>query len=460
MYIYVRIITPITMKRIIASIIAITSATLIAVAANTSSEPLKMTPKRIRIDTYEASVSANLIIVQPEAMPDVLDPSVYTVEANGTERKVTGVYRCDERGEFNAAGQYLAFGLEFSRRGSPMVYDGKTGFNNWVKAFPVSISLAKGKSIKVGGVKYSAIDCASDNMIPGFISESDIMTRGTYTGPSTGLPQDETIATAAYEPWELLSDGKKNPLIIWLHGMGEGGTDPRIVLMGNETISLIRDGIQSHFTTDGGADGAYVLVLQSPTMWMDSMKGMSMGDVPSRYSDVLFNAILDYVTAKNPDVDPSRIYVGGCSNGGYMTMNLLLRHPKFFAAAYPVCEAYSDSNISDAEITYLANENIWFVQAFNDTTVKPQDFGMATYDRLMEKGAKNVWYSMFEDVTGSDIPGAKYMGHFSWVYVFNDEVTASQEQKAGAWAPSNNGGGSIAPQGHANLFDWMNAQRR
>ena len=143
-----------------------------------------------------------------------------------------------------------------------------------------------------------------------------------------------------------------------------------------------------------------------------------------------------------------------------MTMNLLIRHPKFFAAAYPVCEAYSDSNISDAEITYLANENIWFVQAFNDTTVKPQDFGMATYDRLMEKGAKNVWFSMFEDVTGSDIPGAKYMGHFSWVYVFNDEVTASQEQKAGAWAPSNNGGGSIAPQGHANLFDWMNAQRR
>ena len=66
---------------------------------------------------------------------------------------------------------------------------------------------------------------------------------------------------------------------------------------------------------------------------------------------------------------------------------------------------------------------------------------------------------MFENVTGSDTPGQKLMGHFSWVYVFNDQVTGAQEQSTADMKPSNNGGGSVAPQGYSNLFEWMNAQK-
>jgi hypothetical protein len=76
----------------------------------------------------------------------------------------------------------------------------------------------------------------------------------------------------------------------------------------------------------------------------------------------------------------------------------------------------------------------------------------------MKEGAKNVWMSMFENVQGIDNPGQRLMGHFSWTYLFNDAVTASQEQTPGDVKPSNNGGGSVAPQGHANIFEWMNAQ--
>ena len=76
----------------------------------------------------------------------------------------------------------------------------------------------------------------------------------------------------------------------------------------------------------------------------------------------------------------------------------------------------------------------------------------------MKAGAKNVWMSMFEDVQALDTPGRKLMGHFSWCYVFNDAVTMSQEQSEGDVKPNNNGGGTVAPQGHANLFEWMNAQ--
>ncbi|MBR6415878.1 MAG: hypothetical protein IKS22_07210 [Bacteroidales bacterium] len=77
---------------------------------------------------------------------------------------------------------------------------------------------------------------------------------------------------------------------------------------------------------------------------------------------------------------------------------------------------------------------------------------------MIKAGAKNVWMSMFENVVGIDNPGQKLMGHFSWCYLFNDAVTASQEQSEGDVKPSNNGGGSVAPQGYSNIFEWMNAQ--
>ncbi|MBR7114376.1 MAG: hypothetical protein IKC66_00340, partial [Alistipes sp.] len=98
------------------------------------------------------------------------------------------------------------------------------------------------------------------------------------------------------------------------------------------------------------------------------------------------------------------------------------------------------------------------VQSYDDTTVDPKTHCIPTFQRLVKAGAKNVWMSMFEDVQGIDNPGQKLMGHFSWCYLFNDAVTKSQEQSTGDVKPNNDGGGTVAPQGHANIFEWMNAQ--
>lgn len=435
----------------------ILAAVAMSLAASAGAQTLKMNHQAVRITAYEASTSVNLVVVKPEKKIDVLDPSVFTVETNGVERNVKIVYTCDDRGEWTDGGEYLAFGLEVSNaRGvSPLV---SRGMGSWSKAYPVKVGLKPGKSIKVGGQKITSIDCATDHALRNFLSESDFFHRGTFTGPLTGRAGDVTLTYGAYEPEALRIDGKKNPLVIWLHGMGEGGTDVSIELMGNEVVALIRDGIQSHFTTEGGEGGAYVLAVQCPTMWMDTARGFDSGSYPSLYSDVLKSCI-DHYLAQNPDVDPHRIYIGGCSNGGYMTMNMVLRNPGFFAAAYPTCEAYADKNISDVQISQLAKENLWIVQSYDDTTVNPKEYCIPTYKRLMDAGAKNVWMSMFENVTGTDTPGKRLMGHFSWVYVFNDQVTGAQEQSTGDVKPTNAGGGSVAPQGYNNLFEWMNAQK-
>lgn len=423
-------------------------------AVSAGAQTLKMEPQVVGVTTYEASTAVNLVVVKPEIKLVNPDPSVFSVNTNGVERNVLSAYPSDARGAFDPEGEYLALGLEkASGRGLGLT----KGAGVWKEEYGVKVSLKKGKVLKVGKQKFTAVSCETDRALKDFISEADYFNKGTFTGKLTGKPGEVTLTYAAYEPWSLKGDGKANPLIIWLHGGGEGGVDVSITLLGNEVVSLIRPAIQSHFTTDGGACGAYVLSVQCPTMWMGTSKGFGHGEYPSLYADVLKSCIDNYVD-QHPDVDPNRIYLGGCSNGGFMTMHMLIRHPRYFAAAYPTCEAYLDQNISDNEITALAEENIWIVQSYDDTTVDPKTHCIPTFQRLIKAGAKNVWMSMFEDVQGIDNPGQKLYGHFSWCYLFNDAVTMSQEQSTGDVKPSNNGGGSVAPQGHANIFEWMNAQ--
>ena len=423
-------------------------------AVPAGAQTLKMEPRVVGVTTYEASTAVNLVVVKPEIKLVNPDPSVFSVNTNGVERNVLSAYPSDARGAFDPEGEYLALGLEkASGRGLGLT----KGAGVWKEEYGVKVSLKKGKVLKVGKQKFTAVSCETDRALKDFISEADYFNKGTFTGKLTGKPGEVTLTYAAYEPWSLKGDGKANPLIIWLHGGGEGGVDVSITLLGNEVVSLIRPAIQSHFTTDGGACGAYVLSVQCPTMWMGTSKGFGHGEYPSLYADVLKSCIDNYVD-QHPDVDPNRIYLGGCSNGGFMTMHMLIRHPRYFAAAYPTCEAYLDQNISDNEIKALAEENIWIVQSYDDTTVDPKTHCIPTFQRLIKAGAKNVWMSMFEDVQGIDNPGQKLYGHFSWCYLFNDAVTMSQEQSTGDVKPSNNGGGSVAPQGHANIFEWMNAQ--
>ncbi len=433
---------------------SILAAVAMTLAATAGAQTLKMEHQTAGVTTYEASTLVNLVVVKPEVKIDNLDPSVLTVNTNGVERNVLTVYPSDARGAFNPEGECLALGLDKATgRGLGLTKAGDV----WKEEYSVKVGLKKGKTIKVGKQKYTAIECETDKALKDFVSEADYFNKGTFTGRLTGKPGDVTLTYASYEPWSLKGDGVANPLVIWLHGGGEGGVDVSITLLGNEVVSLIRPQIQSHFTTEGGAGGAYVLSVQCPTMWMGTSKGFGHGDYPSLYADVLKSCIDEFVD-QHPDVDRNRIYVGGCSNGGYMTMHMLIRNPRYFAAAFPTCEAYMDQYISDSEIKALAEENIWFVQSYDDTTVDAKTHCIPTFQRMVKAGAKNVWMSMFETVEGIDNPGQKLFGHFSWCYLFNDVVTMSQVQGEGEVVPTNNGGGTVAPQGHANIYEWMNAQ--
>ena len=62
-------------------------------------------------------------------------------------------------------------------------------------------------------------------------------------------------------------------------------------------------------------------------------------------------ALIKAYVAQHPDIDPKRIYVGGCSNGGYMALKLILKEPAYFAAGY--ISAVSYTHLLDATQTPL-----------------------------------------------------------------------------------------------------------
>ena len=224
--------------------------------------------------------------------------------------------------------------------------------------------------------------------------------------------KDITMSYASFIP---KTENKKSPLLIWLHGGGEGGSDPTIPLLGNKAANYASDEIQDYFS------GAYVLVPQCPTRWMDTGKGSSTsGEENDMYNEPLMALIKEYVAA-NPGIDANRIYVGGCSNGGYESLKLLLLHPDYFAAGFISSVAYKSAYLTDTQIESIKNVPIWFVHSADDGTTVPEETCLPIYKRLIDSGAKNIHMSFYDHVV--DITGFfggenyNYPGHWSWVYL-------------------------------------------
>ncbi|MFG6117777.1 prolyl oligopeptidase family serine peptidase [Thalassobacillus sp. B23F22_16] len=227
---------------------------------------------------------------------------------------------------------------------------------------------------------------------------------------------DITLNYADYVPRK---SEQKKPLIIWLHGGGEGGTDPTLPLSANKAVSFITNDIQSYF------EGAYILVPQAPTRWMDGFTGKADGT--SIYQEALMALIKTYIS-KHPAIDVTRIYVGGASNGGYMTLLMTRDYPGYFAGAFPVCEGLDDSLITDTDLKNMITTPTWFVHASQDPVLPPQCYTLLTYNRMVEAGADNVHLSLYEhvhDKSGlykhSDGSPFQYHPHCIWIYLFNND---------------------------------------
>lgn len=294
-----------------------------------------------------------------------------------SDRKVTAAYTSDDKGnKVNTASEYITIEMYVSPSdGSPFIYRPSTGFNSWCNPYKLHVSLASGATITAGEEEINNLDVVADIDVE---KEGKLCPQlDKWTQKSYKAVDGINYSYAEYTPKK---DGKKNALVIWLHGAGEGGTDTSIDLLANEVTAMAGDQFQKDM------NDAYIIAPQCPTMWMD----------------------------------------GG--NGGYMTMEMILKHPDYFAAAFPICEAYQDQYITDAEINAIKDMPIWFTYAKTDTTVDYTLCTEPTVKRLLAAGAKNVHVSAFDDVRDTsgeykneDGSAYEYNGHWSWIYWDNNE---------------------------------------
>lgn len=351
-------------------------------------------------------------------------------------RKITELYVSDEQGSPKKEGQYITLCMYCDPRegiGSIIRFDGK--FNVTVN---VSCKIEQTTSIETeeGTLEGLVFDENGGNHI----------VYGDLLQVARHEDQEHSLSYCFYRPDE--ADDHKVPLLIWLHGAGEGGLEPLIAATGNKVVNLISPKIQKLF------DGAYLLAPQTPTMWMNDGSGDYTKDGSSMYVDSLERLIADFIDA-HEDIDRNRIYLGGDSNGGFMTMKMLIHNPDRYAAAFPVCEALADKAISDDDIASIASKPIWFTHAKDDPVVIPDQYVVPTYKRLIAAGGKNIHFTFWDhitDMTGNyfneDGTPYTYVGHWAWIPMLNNQCTLDFDGSPVMW----NG----RP---VSIVEWIAAQR-
>jgi predicted peptidase len=200
-------------------------------------------------------------------------------------------------------------------------------------------------------------------------------------------------------------DDNQYPLLIFLHGSGERGSDnenqlvhggsffaadsnrlnfPAIVVFpqcsassywANVDFSLLPDGSDElHFDPEGEP----TLSMQLLILMIDSLRDLSF-------------------------VDNKRIYIGGLSMGGMGTFELLYRMPEVFAAAFPICGGGNAKTINE-QVRYV---KVWAFHGEDDTVVLP-GLSEKMIEALIKAGA-DARLTIYPNV-----------GHNAWDYVFRE----------------------------------------
>jgi predicted peptidase len=181
--------------------------------------------------------------------------------------------------------------------------------------------------------------------------------------------------------------GKKRwPLILFLHGAGERGTDIRkVAVHGPPKI------VQSQ------PDFPFIVV--SP----------QCPDGETWSSEVLLN-LLDAVMAKYP-VDPHRVYLTGLSMGGYGSWSLGLEHPERFAAIAPICGGGEPVRVMLAgkkRVADLKSLGVWAFHGAKDPVV-PLAESERMVQALQRVGCTDVKLTVYPEAQ-----------HDSWTEAYND----------------------------------------
>jgi len=180
----------------------------------------------------------------------------------------------------------------------------------------------------------------------------------SFTDSATG----ETMGYRLFVP-DGYDRSKSYPLVLFLHGAGERGSDNEAQLTANEGATVWAT------PEEQAKHPAFVLAPQSgstpKTEGWTTIATHGQND-PFRPQKELVTAfdILQRVTSEY-SVDAHRIYVTGVSQGGFGTYAIAIAHPQEFAALVPIC-----GGGDPAKLAAIAQVPIWIFHAAKDPTVR------------------------------------------------------------------------------------------
>lgn len=323
----------------------------------------------------------------------------YTNDFSGI-RKVMDAYVVSEDGTKVDDGDYIIIELEY---GSDVqgAHTGSYSYANYYTPLKLTYN-----------VSWSAAsDTYTQHEVVNLVCDEFTLDRYTDTGIEDA--GRNFVDYALYTPKE---DGKTHPLIIFFHGMGEGGA-----------ASLKNHGVQMYAYPEcnfadteiqnimGGS--AYVLLPQAPDQWPTN--GFT---AESGYLDVV-NSLIDSVIAGNSGIDTNRIYVGGLSMGGYMASRVILDRPDKYAAAFLCSQAYA---ITEEDAKKLVDLPIWISCSEADYTCRMDPYTYASYEKLVAAGGKEVKCAVMEDNSSNPVSRFRFYSSDAEDYVLYE---ASQEHE-------------------------------
>jgi predicted esterase len=432
------------MKRVLASSLSVLSLAARAAAPAQEAAPVASGEYKLVVEGFDWGAGVSKVVLSLDETVTKASADAFGVavkrhtdcrelppELAAGERLVVDAHVSDARGQKLDEGNHVTLVLGVAPQwpvSSPLQYvqNDKCRGNQWVD---YDLTVTDRKSGRVWSKGTGRISPLVDRFdVSGkFVHDSGITLSYASFAPKTKKP--------------------RAPLLIWLHGGGEGGTDPTIPLLANRAANYASDEIQAVF------DGAYVLAPQCPGAWMHNRAGaMTHGKEDDVYNVALMALIRDFVK-RHPGIDAERVYVGGCSNGGYMALKLLLLHPEYFAAGFISSLAYQSQYLSDAQIKSVAHLPIWFVHSADDRTTLPDETVLPVYKRLKAAGAGDVHLSYYEhvvDITGL-VGGSDYHynGHWSWIYLHANQCRLDFDGR-----PVTVGGRPVT------VMEWLAAQAR
>lgn len=275
-------------------------------------------------------------------------------------RKVLDAYPVDENGNKVENGNYIVVELEYGKN-VQAAHMGSYSYANYYTPLTPYYELKWNKSS----------DAYTQNQVTKLVVDEFKLER--HTDESIENKQYNFVDYALYSP---KADGTKKPLIIFFHGMGEGGTRD-LKNQGVQLYAYQEEAFAEKEIQDIMGGSAYVLCPQSPDRWpTDGFES------ESKYLQVV-KSLVDKVIADNTDIDTNRIYIGGLSMGGYMASRMMINYPEMFAAAFPCSQAY---RFTEEDAKKMKNLPVWVNCSEVDGTCN-MTYTYDSYLKLVEAGS-------------------------------------------------------------------------